>query len=167
MVFGDVYNNLNVNVRFGLRLVRGESEPNVDLMNYGYNWYYGSVQTIVDEFYPSDQTSSWGLIGYDPRTPIPGSDVTGAPGENDPMFVNFDPSGFEFSGNTTISTDPLRNNIDPIPSDADFRLRADSPALTGAFTDFDFVHDSYTTLDGSMTFLPPAPSEFFGAFGLE
>ena len=165
--FGDVYNNLNVNVRFGLRFVRGESEPNVEKINYGYNWYYGSVQTIVDEFYPSDQTSSWGMIGYDPRTPIPATDVTGEPGENDPMFVNFDPSGFEFSGNTTISTDPLRNNISPIPADADFRLRADSPALTGAFLDFDFVHASYTTLDGSMTFTPPAPSEFFGAFGSE
>ena len=37
--FGDVYNNLNVNVRFGLRFVRGEREPNVDQINYGYNWY--------------------------------------------------------------------------------------------------------------------------------
>jgi hypothetical protein len=165
--YGDVYNNLQVNVRFGLRFVRGESEPDVSRIGYGYNWYYGSDQTIVDEFYPSDQTSSWGMIGYDERTPIPDTDVTGGPGENDPLFVNFDPSGFEFSGNTTIGTDPLRQNIDPIPADADFRLRSDSPALTGAFTEFDFVHDSYTTLDGSMTFTPPAPSEFFGAFGSE
>ena len=165
--YGDVYNNLNVNVRFGLRFVRGESEPDVSRIGYGYNWYYGSVQTIVDEFYPSDQTASWGMIGYDERTPIPDSDVTGGPGDNDPMFVNFDPSGFEFSGNTTIASDPLRNNIDPIPADADFRLSSNSPALTGGFLDFDFVHDSYTTLDGSMTFTPPAPSEFFGAFGSE
>ncbi|REL37628.1 hypothetical protein DYD21_07540 [Rhodohalobacter sp. SW132] len=163
--FGDVYNNLQVNVRFGLRLVSGEDEPDISRINYGYNWYYGSVQTIVDEFYPSTNTSSVGLIGNDPRTPIPDSDVTGEPGENDPMFVNYDPSDFEFSGNSTIGTDPLRLNIDPIPADADFHLQADSPALTGGFTDFDFVHDSYTTLDGTMTFNPPAPSEFFGAFG--
>jgi len=165
--FGDVYNNLQVNVRFGLRLVAGEDEPDVSRINYGYNWYYGSVQTIVDEFYPSTNTSSVGLIGNDPRTPIPATDVTGGPGENDPLFVNYDPSGFEFSGNTSIGTDPLRTNISPIPADADFRLRADSPALTGAFLDFDFVHESYTTLDGEWTFTPPAPREFFGAFGSE
>ncbi|MGY5847978.1 hypothetical protein ACW6QP_11230 [Salegentibacter sp. HM20] len=163
--FGDVYNNLLVNNRFGLRLVAGEAEPDVSRINYGYNWYYGAVQTIVDEFYPSTNTSSVGLIGNDPRTPIPDSDVTGEPGENDPMFVNFDPSGFTFSGSDNISTDPLRNNIDPIPAGSDFRLQPDSPALTGGFTDFDFVHESYTTIDGSMTFTPPSPQEFFGAFG--
>lgn len=165
--FGDVYNNLQVNVRFGLRLVQGEDAPDVSRINYGYNWYYASDQTLADEFYPSDQTSSWGMIGYDERTPIPDTDVTGEPGENDPLFVNFDPSDFEFSGNETISTDPLRYNVDPMPSDADFRLQPDSPALTGAFTDFDFVHESYTTLDGTLTFYPPAPSEFFGAYGTE
>ncbi|MFO7721375.1 MAG: hypothetical protein R6W85_13190, partial [Gillisia sp.] len=95
--FGDVYNNLLVNNRFGLRLVAGESEPDVSRINYGYNWYYGAVQTIVDEFYPSTNTSSVGMIGNDPRTPIPDSDVTGGPGENDPMFANYDPSGFTFS----------------------------------------------------------------------
>lgn len=163
--FGDVYNNLNVNTRFGLRLVAGEDEPDLTQINYGYNWYYGSDQTVVDEFYPTENTSSVGLIGNDPRTPIPSTDVTGATGENDPMFVNFDPSGFEFSGNSTISTDPLRLNIDPLPAGADFHLQPESPALSGGFIDFDFVHESYTTLDGSMTFTPPAPSEFFGAFG--
>lgn len=165
--YGDVYNNLSVNVRFGLRFVRGESAPDLSRIGYGYNWYYGSVQTIVDEFYPSDQTASWGLIGYDPRTPIPDSDVAGGPGENDPMFVNFDPSGFVFSGNTSVATDPLRLNIDPRPSGADFRLKSNSPALKGGFLNFDFVHATYTTLDGSMTFTPPAPSEYFGAFGSE
>ncbi|WP_051935856.1 hypothetical protein [Salegentibacter sp. Hel_I_6] len=163
--FGDVYNNLLVNNRFGLRLVSGEDEPDVSRINYGYNWNYGAVQTIVDEFYPTANTSSVGLIGNDPRTPIPDTDIAGGPGENDPMFVNYDPSDFTFSGSDNISTDPLRMNIDPIPSGADFRLQADSPALTGGYTDFDFVHEAYTTLDGSMTFTPPSPEEFFGAYG--
>lgn len=163
--FGDVYNNLVVNCRFGLRLVVGEDEPDIDKLNYGHNFYYGAVQTIVDEFYPSTNTSSVGLIGNDPRTPIPSTDVTGGPGANNPMFVNYDPTGFTFSGNTSISTDPLRLNIDPIPSGADFRLQAGSPALTGGKTDFSPVNSSYTTLDGTLTFTPPAPQEFFGAFG--
>lgn len=163
--YGAVYNNLNVNTRFGLRLVAGEDEPNVDLIEYGNNWYYGAVQTVVDEFYPTSNTASVGLIGNDPRTPIPASDVTGNPGENNPMFVNFDPSNFEFSGNSTISTDPLRINIDPMPASANFHLQPGSPALTGGYTGFNFVHNSYTTLDGSLTFSPPSPSEFFGAFG--
>lgn len=163
--YGDCYNNLNVNNRFGLRLVPGEDEPDVSRINYGYNWYYGNVQSLVDEFYPTENTASAGLIGNDERTPIPDTDITGGPGENDPMFVNFDPSTFEFSGNENIGTDPLRNNVDPIPADADFRLQADSPALTGGFTDFEFVHESYTTLDGTITFDPPTPQEFFGAYG--
>ncbi len=163
--FGDVYNNLLVNNRFGLRLVAGEAEPDVSRINYGYNWNYGAVQTLVNEFYPTRATSSVGLIGNDPRTPVPTTDVAGGPGENDPMFVNYDPSGFTFSGNQTINTDPLARNIDPIPSGADFRLQSGSPALTGGYTDFEPVHGSYSSLDGTITFIPPAPRVFFGAYG--
>ena len=76
------------------------------------------------------------MIGNDPRTPIPATDVAGAPGENDPLFENFDPSNFTFSGNSTISTDPLARDISPIPANADFHLKANSPALTGGFVDF-------------------------------
>lgn len=163
--FGECYNNLNVNTRFGLRLVAGENEPDVAKLKYGYNWYYGSVQPIVDEFYPTENTASKGLIGNDPRTPIPATDVAGGVKENDPLFVNFDPSTFLFSGNSTISTDPLRNNVTPLANNADFHLRPNSPALTGGILNINFVHSSYATLDGKHTFTPPAPKEFFGAFG--
>lgn len=162
--FGRCYNNLNVNTRFGLRLVPGEDEPNVDQLSYGYNWYYGAVQTVVDEFYPTSNTASVGMIGNDPRTPIADTDVAGGPGENNPLFVNYDPTNFTFSGNSSIATDPLRVDITPM-GDADFRLSANSPALTGGFTNFPRVHNSYTTLDGTLTFTPPAPSSFFGAYG--
>lgn len=163
--FGKCYNNMMVNCRFGLRLVPGENGPDVTRLDYGYNWYYGSVQPIVAEFYPTSATSSVGMIGNDPRTPIPATDVTGAPLANNPMFVGFDPSTFMFSGNSTISTDPLRLNIQPIPAGANFRLQSGSPALTGGFTNFSPVHASYSSLNGSLTFTPPAPASFFGAFG--
>lgn len=163
--FGNCYNNLLVNNRFGLRLVAGESEPDLSRLNYGYNWYYGSVKTITDEFYPTSNTASVGLIGNDERTPVPATDVAGGPGENNPLFENFDPSTFTFSGNATISTDPLRNNITPMQSHFDFYLKANSPALSGGYSGFSSVHDFYTTLDGLNTFTPPAPSLFFGAFG--
>ncbi|SEK22601.1 hypothetical protein [Parapedobacter koreensis] len=163
--YGKVYNNLLVNNRFGLRFVSGEDEPRVEEIGYGYNWYYGAVQSILDEVYPTDATASVGLIGNDPRAPIPTTDIVGGPGENDPEFVNFDPSTFVFSGNGSIATDPLRSNIEPIPDGADFHLSAGSPALTGGFTDFGPVHENYVSLDGQLTFTPPAPSEFFGAFG--
>ena len=163
--YGDCYNNLLVNNRFGLRLVPGESEPDVSKLNYGYNWYYGSVQTLTDEFYPSAATASVGMIGNDPRTPIPATDVAGGPGENDPLFENFNPANFTFSGNSTISSDPLRNNITPMQANFDFHLKSNSPALTGGFLNFDRVHSSYSSLDGTITFTPPAPSEFFGALG--
>ncbi len=162
--YGACYNNLMVNTRFGLRLVAGEDQPDVSKMEFGHNWYYGAVQTIVDEFYPSSATSSVGLIGNDPRTPKPSTDVAGGPGENDPLFVNFDPSDFEFSGNENIDSDPLRLDVTPMPAGANFRLRSNSPALTGGTTDFDFVHSSYVGLNG-LTFTPPAPQVFFGAYG--
>lgn len=163
--YGDVYNNLLVNNRFGLRLVAGEAQPRVADINYGYNWNYGASQATVNEFYPTSATASVGLIGNDPRTPIPATDIAGGPGENNPLFVNYDPSNFTFSGNSSISTDPLARNIDPIPAGADFRLNPNSPALTGGFVGFNVVHDIYTTLDGTMTFTPPAPQAFFGAYG--
>jgi hypothetical protein len=105
------------------------------------------------------------MIGNDPATPIPASDVTGAPLANNPNFVSFDPSTFVFSGNTTIQTDPLRNNIQPIPAGANFRLSAGSPALTGGKTDFGPVNASYNSLDASLSYTAPAPSAFFGAYG--
>lgn len=163
--FGKCYNNLLVNNRFGLRLVAGEDEPDVTKLAYGYNWYYGAVKTITDEFYPTENTASKGMIGNDPRTPKPATDKAGAPGENNPMFVNFNPTTFTFSGNTTISTDPLRSNITPMPAGADFRLSASSPARTGAYTAFNPVHATYTSLNNNLTFTPPAPGSFFGAFG--
>ncbi|MFN3529280.1 MAG: hypothetical protein ACK417_05105 [Bacteroidia bacterium] len=163
--FGKCYNNLNVNTRFGLRLVPGERAPDISKLEYGYNWYYGSVSTITDEFYPTTATSSVGMIGNDPSTPIPASDVAGAPLANNPLFVNFDPSTFVFSGNTSIQTDPLRNNIQPIPAGANFRLQANSPALTGGKTDFGPVVANYASLDGALSYTAPAPSAFFGAFG--
>jgi len=163
--FGKCYNNLNVNTRFGLRLVPGEAAPDITKLEYGHNWYYGSVATITAEFYPTTATSSVGMIGNDPSTPIPTTDVAGAPLANNPMFVNFDPTTFVFSGNTSISTDPLRNNIQPRPATANFRLQAGSPALTGGKTNFGPVNASYVTLDGTYTFTAPAPSAFFGAYG--
>ncbi len=161
--FGKCYNNLLVNNRFGLRLVPGERAPDITKLEYGYNWNYGSVASITNEFYPTNATSSVGMIGNDPATPIPTTDVAGGPGQNNPMFVNFDPSTFTFSGNA--STDPLRSNIMPTPTGSNFRLQASSPALTGGNTSFSSVHSSYTSLDGTATFTAPAPAAHFGAYG--
>jgi hypothetical protein len=162
---GECYNNLLVNNRFGLRLVSGQNEPDVTKLSYGYNWNYGSVKAITDEFYPTANTASKGLIGTDARTPIPTTDKAGGPGENDPLFVNFDPSTFVFGGGSVIATDPLRRNISPMPAGSDFRLKSTSPALTGGKTDFSPVHASYASLDGTVTFTTPAPAVFFGAYG--
>ncbi len=160
--YGSCYNNLLVNNRFGLRLVRGENAPDTSRLFFGYNWYYGAVQTIVNEFYPSNATSSQGLIGYE--IPKPTTDVADTVVKaNNPLFVNFDPSTFTYNG---TSTDPLRNNINPIPSGANFRLQATSPALTGGFTNFSRVHASYSTLTSDITFTPPAPAVHFGAYGV-
>lgn len=161
--YGKCYNNLLVNNRFGLRLVTGETAPDVSKLEFGYNWYYGSVQTIVDQFYPN-LGSSIGLIGTNVAgsLPKPASDKVGTAKANDPMFENYDPSTFVYSGNTS---DAKTKDITPMPTDADFHLKTNSPALTGGKTDFGPVHAEYKTLDGKMTFTAPQPAVHFGALG--
>lgn len=165
--FGKCYNNLTVNCRFGLRLVAGANQPDMSRMEFGHNYYYGADTIIVREFYPTNSTSSVGMIGIKPEivgsVAIPESDVAGGVRENNPKFVNFDPSGFRYSG--VPATDPLGRNITPLAAGVDFRLQSDSPALTGGKTDFSPLHATYTSLDNELTFSAPSPSAFFGAFG--
>lgn len=154
--YGKAYNNLIVNCRYGLRLNAGEAEPRKAAMQFGYNWHYGQVTEVTSNFYPTNASDpSIGLIGTE--LPIPASDVLGGPGTNDPQFVNFNVSAFTWAG---------RSNKNAMPEGADFRLKATSPARSGAKTDFQPKHATYSTLNGK-TFQAPAPAAHFGAFGAQ
>ncbi|MGF1669956.1 MAG: hypothetical protein ACFCU6_05880 [Balneolaceae bacterium] len=144
------YNNLIVNSRFGVRLVQEPNNADEANMRVGYSFYYGDTQSIVDEFYPSVGTLSPG----DFETEF---DIAGGVGENDPLFVNFDVTGFDPSAETDPSTAQFRD-----PS-YDFRLQSNSPALNAGTTNFSPRLASITA--GGRTFEAPAPSSFIGAFG--
>ncbi|SFB77805.1 hypothetical protein SAMN05421747_10146 [Parapedobacter composti] len=161
--YGKAYNNLIVNNRYGLRLPL-DDRPDMERLLYGYNWYYGSVDAVTSNFYPTGEDDpSRGVIGVDPAYPIPASDVLGGPKENDPLFVNYDVASFAVEFTSGGDNNNLADNVDGIPADADFRLQAGSPAATGAFTGFQPVFAEYITLTGEV-FTAPQPQAYFGAF---
>ncbi|MBS9523849.1 hypothetical protein KI659_07460 [Litoribacter alkaliphilus] len=146
------FNNLVVNSRYGLRMVPPDNQPDMANITFGHQFYYGDEEIIVEEFYPSN-----GTIGREGGQAIPASDVAGGVAENDPMFVNYQlGQGFNIeAAREGSSTAPLGN--------ADFRLQAGSPALTGAYTGFEPRYASYEV--NGKTYETPRPAEFFGAFG--
>ena len=81
---GTEFNNLIVNCRTGFRL---DANPIADTANcyYGYQWYYGTVDTIVSLFYPPD--------GVIPST-VADHDVHGAAGQHNPEFVGYNVDQF-------------------------------------------------------------------------
>ncbi|WP_373522164.1 hypothetical protein [Aquiflexum sp.] len=149
---GQCFNNLVVNSRYGLRMVPPDDQPDLANTSWGYQYYYGDVEIIVEEFYPSNGTI--GRVGDQPK---PSTDVAGGVGENDPKFVNFALGTFDIQAAREGST------VSRMPQGADFRLQSDSPALTGAKTDFNPRYDSY--LVNGKTYTTPRPQAFFGAFG--
>jgi len=131
-----VYNNLHVNCRFAVKFDEAD-ERSV----YDYSYYYGYTQECVDNFQAGVPDVVRGA-----------HDVAGTKaGENDPMLVNYPLSNFQTA--TDFSTD------------WDFHLKAGSPALTGATTNFT-RHFGTTglTLNG-VTYQSSAPATHFGAFG--
>lgn len=153
--YGKAYNNLIVNSRYGLRLTSGEAKPRVASLSFGYNWHYGTVTDITENFYPTGANNpSNGLIGSE--LPIPTTDVIGAPGANDPLFVNYNVITFAWA---------QRANANAIPAGSDFRLRAASPARTGANTNFVPKFAEYVTLKGDR-YQAPVPAAHFGAYGV-
>ena len=121
--FGNAYNNLIVNCKFGFRVV-GNPIADTAHLHYGYNYSYGDADSIVDQFYP---------VGYislplstnipDPSTFLPTGYTLGATyaahslvGANNPLFVNY-----------TLGTST--NIAINYASGFDFHLQANSPAI--------------------------------------
>ena len=146
---GKAFNNLVVNSRFGLRIVGGEEPADVANIEFGFNYYFGNNQTIVGEFHPSV-----GIIGTE-GLPIPDSDVFGGVNENNPMFAAYDLSVFDH-----ISAGEPSNAV---RMQGDFKLTANSPASSGAKTDFSPRFDSYEA--NGKTYTTPLPAAHFGALG--
>ncbi|MDR3679235.1 MAG: hypothetical protein P4L41_04650 [Flavipsychrobacter sp.] len=126
--YGQAYNNLIVNCKFGFRIV-GNPAADTSRCHYGYNYSYGDADSIVNQFYPVGYISLPVTTNIpNPSTFLPSSYVLGATytahalvGANNPQFVNY----------------PL-----PCPSGAvidyatgyDFHLASGSPAIGKGYT---------------------------------
>jgi len=81
-------------------------------------------------------------------------DIAGAtPGTNNPMFENY-----------ALETDA--NNA-TFNTSWDFHLKAGSPALSGAKTDFARNYSTTGIAINGITYKSPAPAVYFGALGLK
>ncbi len=139
-VHTDLYNNLLVNNRFGIKRDAGNPEDNRS--EIFSTFYYGHNQQCVDQFQPSKDII--GGIG----------DIRGTKaGENDPKFENY-----------PLDTD--MNNY-TFSASWDFHLKPGSPALTGGKTDFTRHFGTEGLIINGKTYISPAPAIYIGAFGLK
>jgi hypothetical protein len=138
-VHADLYNNLLVNDRFGIKRDKGNPEDNRSRF---YNtFYYGYTQQAVDQFQPGDEI----IAGVD--------DIIGThAGDNDPEFVNY-----------PLSTDLYNADFN---TSWDFHLQSTSPALNKGKTDFTRHFADGIVVNG-VTYTSPAPAAYIGAYGTE
>ena len=126
--FGQAYNNLIVDCKFGFRIV-GNPAADTAHCHYGYNYSYGDADSLVDQFYPVGYISNPVASNIPaPATFLPAGYVLGDTysahalvGANNPMFVNY-----------TLGTS-ADININ-YASGFDFHLQSTSPAIGKGFT---------------------------------
>jgi hypothetical protein len=115
---GNYYNNLLVNNYYGLDITPTSDFANV---KYGNNYFYGTVDSLVKNFYPV------GSKGVPQSTDI----ISQTTGANDPMFVNY--------------TAPPNPSLRIMPVNFDFHLKAGSPAIGKGNPTYNNDIGAYTT----------------------
>ncbi|GHB26347.1 hypothetical protein [Mongoliitalea lutea] len=154
---GEVFNNLVADSRYGLRLFPPDDEPDMANMKWGNHFYFGSDPEMVEGFHPNNGIIGQNIPGWESIV-VPDSDVFGGVGENDPMFVDYNVGTYTPANFRAVSDAKFINNMFD-----KFKLRADSPALTGGTTDFSPIFSEYVV--NGRTYVTPLPSTFFGALG--
>ena len=155
-----LYNNLVYDCRWGLK---SDTEEPYDAINSVItpNYYFASTQVGVNQMMPDDLE---GILRGD-------NDINSTfAGEKDPMFVRFEQqSNIDINCGGNNENAPVAYN-----NDWDFSLAAGSPALSGGKTDFNRHYASALTFDGlangvyeTSSFVSPAPSVWFGAYGMK
>ncbi len=136
-VRAELYNNLFVNTRFGIK--RDTKKPEDSRSIFSNNWYYGYDQTTVNQFQPTSEI-------------IAGTNdvISKTAGANDPMLVNY-------PLNTSTSNADYNTAWD-------FHLQNGSPALTKGKTNFTRNFAAGIIVNG-VNYTSPAPSAFVGAYG--
>lgn len=150
----EIYNNLIVNSMFAVRQ-DGKKLPDAN-SKINYNFYASGEQKSAVPQHVANGTVS-AFDGFKPNGVkdilLGANDKIGtAAGANDPEFVNF-----PFNSNPLLAFDNFNASWD-------FHLQADSPALTGGFTNFKPYFADGITIGGTV-YKSPAPAAYFGAFG--
>lgn len=137
-VHAELWNNLQVNCRFGMK--NAKKDPADTRSVYNYTYYYGHDALTVESFQPGVPDVVRGA-----------NDVAGTTaGANNPMFENY-----------PLETDP---NNTVYNKNWDFHLKTGSPALTGAKTDFTRNFSSTGITINGVKYNSPAPKAYYGAF---
>lgn len=113
---GQVYNNLIVSCRFGLRL-RSDAPPDLTRLTYDNQYYYGSTSFQVAEFNAATAGSVTANQPYDTR---------GTAGANDPKFVLAD---LNTAPGTTAAPSAAMQQANFLNPTSNLRLQGSSPAL--------------------------------------
>ena len=147
---GFAYNNLIVNNKRGIRVLDDSDLTNIDI---DYNLYYGTHQEMAEEFIPTDSEGSTQQV-------LGENNIYGGPGDNNPLFVDYDIDLYTMSDYNAGENQPLEMNL---ASPWNFRLQAGSPAIGAGTTDFSPISVSFTlTGDAAPTIL--APNADIGAY---
>jgi len=136
-VRADLYNNLLVNDRFGIKRDKGAPEDNRSKVSN--NMYYAFTQEAVNQFQPSTEI----LAGSNDI-------ISKTAGDNDPKFVNY-------PLNTALTNATFNQAWD-------FNVQAGSPTLGKGTTSFTRNYANGLTING-VTYKSPEPTTTIGAFG--
>jgi hypothetical protein len=140
-VFAELWNNLQVNNRFGTK--NNSLSPADSRSSNDYNYYFANTQTGFDGFQSTEKDVIRGM-----------NDLAGeSPNDRNPLFENY----------------PVETDVNNINYDTkwDFHPKPGSTLLKGAKTDFvrNFATESIT-IDG-IKYTSPEPPSNFGALGLK
>jgi hypothetical protein len=151
---GKAYNNLIVNCRFGLRIT-----PDADFANvaYGNNYYYGTSDAIVAQFYSADSAPS--VLAAKAA-----SDIRGTSKQNNPLFYGFNVDQFDYSlpanqGPVSASTQPF---VTVAVGTSNFKILATSPGIGKGNTNFSPY--AYVTATGTFGTTITPPGKDIGAY---
>lgn len=145
---GMFYNNVNINCKFGYRVV-GNPAADIPNLTYGYNYQYADSLSVANQFYPvgyvtKPQQSDLPSISFLPANYSVGAPYNGAAAvqQLNPQFINYPlpmPAGTKLSDIKSIGT-------------YNFHLKPNSPLIGKSFLTFQ-----------ALTVVPVDPEKGFGA----
>lgn len=139
---GQIYNNLIVNCRFGVRIT---TDADVKNITYNNQAYYGYSPALVGQFYSADGTG----------VKQSGDILSTTPQANNPAFYGYDVNQYNFTANPGPITAKLQPyNVIAI-SNGNFKLLATSPALGKGKADITPLGAVKTTGIYGTTITPP------------